>query len=203
MKKKLMTANLNKTEKLFIKSEVPFENAHCCSQSTVLLTHDSKKIMLCRGHTQDILTSLVDLLTKALSNKLALHESIKKDIGYLYNESQQENEKAIDEKSAVRNVWIGEQYCWSANRLGSVWFYNDTKGSIILEVCPSYPYIWMAQEEDPAYIPYKEWIKSYKPYLITFFPQDIAKEWLTQAQLILNTIERNIKKEFNLPEEEK
>jgi hypothetical protein len=125
---------------------------------------------------------------------------INKDIGYLYNDLEQEKiDDILNKKNTTHLPWIGDDYCLSSNRLAAIWIYNKNN-LIIFEVTPPYPYKWLSPEDDQNYIPYTEWAKSYKPYLITTVPRDFAQQLLAQANELLATIEENIKKEFNLKE---
>jgi len=45
---------------------------------------------------------------------------------------------------------------------------------------------------DPGYIPYKEWIKSYKPYFTVQTSPLFIEDWIEQANAILEYIESNI-----------
>lgn len=46
-------------------------------------------------------------------------------------------------------------------------------------------------EEEPDYIPYEEWIKTYKPYFITTLSRETAQQWLEQAEYIIKIVDDN------------
>jgi chitinase len=71
------------------------------------------------------------------------------------------------------------------------WIYNDIGGNIIFAITPFYPFLFCDPDEEPNYLPYEEWIKSYKPYLIAKLSRETAEQWLAQANSILEQIDKN------------
>lgn len=194
-----VTFTLNDTEKIVIELENSIEDLDCCTEAPIVFLHDSKKVILSTNSVQNNMTILKNLLIKALSNKLQLHKSIQEDIGYLYN---QYSDYLCNEKSQVqdtfgytklegRDIWAGNKYnLWNSDITS--WIYNDVDGSIIFELTPAYPENFYYTKSQT--IPYQEWIKSYKPYLIEKIPHDVAQQWLDQANALLKQIDKNIKK---------
>ena len=139
---------------------------------------------------------LADNLKKALNRELLLHFSITKDLGYLRNQNLC-NDIILPTYSFPDGGtrWVGYLYfLWQSNAHFDSWIYNAHDGSIIFEVTPFYPYMYCEPEEEPDYIPYEEWIKTYKPYFITTLSRETAEKWLEQAEHIINIIERNQKR---------
>jgi hypothetical protein len=138
------------------------------------------------------------LLKKAVKNKLKLHKSIIQDIGFLYNEESEGKEGFFYTKLENRDYWIGNRSnLWSPVVIyGNLqtWIYNNEAGDIIFEITPVYPYHYCDPEEEPNFIPYEEWMKDYKPFLIRTIPKDVAQRWLEQTKLLLKQIKKNIKK---------
>ena len=127
-----------------------------------------------------------------------MHNSITKDVGFLFNqysanicgEKLKKPTYLVFTQRNKKNYWSGNDYSlWAKNFVS--WIYNKPDGSIIFEITPFYPYMYCEPEEEPNYIPYKEWIKTYKPYFITTISKETAKEWLQRAELIIKTIESN------------
>lgn len=192
---------LNDIEKIIIEPENPIEELDCCYEAQIIFLQDSKKNILSKDAVHNNMIILSNLLTKALSNKLQLHKSITEDIGYIYN---QYSDYLCNDKSKVQNnfgytklegrdIWAGNKYNLWNSALTS-WIYNDADGSIIFELTPMYPENFFYTKKKPQKIPYQEWIKDYRPYLITKIPHNIAQQWLAQANAILNQIDENVKR---------
>ena len=153
-------------------------------------------------------------LKKALNNKLKLHSSIQmngplvKDIGYIFNEQRYGNFKNIIEEKIEegekKTLWIGYKYMvWAKNFI--LWIYNDDIGDIILEITPCFQgkriYLDsnepLTLEEKETIAKYNQWIKNYQPILIRKVSRKIVQIWLKQTNVILETIEKNIRRENN------
>src|SRR5919106_157054 len=78
--------NINTKEKIIIQLNEPLAVVHCCYQASIILLHNKKKTILSNVDIQDNMVAFSALLTKALNSALILHDSITKDIGYLYND---------------------------------------------------------------------------------------------------------------------
>jgi hypothetical protein len=199
MNKFFLNFILNASEKIVIGLEDALNDVDYCYRTDIVLLEQNQKILLSTDTLHYDMERFSTFLQKALNNQLQLHESITQDIGYLCNEYYQKKDGFV-----IHNFndggpdWIGYQYhLWEASRNNTrimTWLYNNTDGAIIFEVTPCYPYFFCEPEEEPNYIPYDEWIKTYKPYLIKKIPKKIAQEWLDQAKLIVKTIEKNVEK---------
>jgi hypothetical protein len=77
---------------------------------------------------------------------------------------------------------------WSGN-IFDTWLYNKNE-SIWLEISPIYPWHFRDPKEGEIFVPYKEWIKSYKPVCIVEIQRKIAQQWLSQAKSIMEEIEK-------------
>ena len=192
---------INNQKQIIIQFPYSLDNLNPCSELSILFLHKDKKICLTKDFLYHNISKLSNLLKKALNTELLLHSSITQDIGYLFNQYsayvcgeniEQSISLAYDEKNHT-SYWPGNNYhLWSQDFIS--WIYNAPDKSIILEITPFYPYMYCEPEEEPDYIPYHEWIKTYKPYLVQTIPREIAQQWLTQAEHIINTIEDNVKK---------
>src|SRR5205085_11669823 len=95
------------------------------------------------------------------------------------------------EELGESEYWVGDKYrLWGYGSRG-VWIYNSGDDSIIFEVTPAYAGGFAYPQKC---IPYNQWIKKYKPYLIRIIPRDVAQQWLEQCNAILKQIEENIKR---------
>lgn len=140
----------------------------------------------------EALSGFYDLLNKVLKNQLQMHNSIKQDIGYLWNEYLQNNNnhnsvKKINKEG--RKYWVGEDYLlWSSLFDISTWLYNKNN-LIYLEIAPVYKWHHSDPKEGEEFVAYDEWIKDYKPIAIIEIKKEIAEEWFKKTEEILEIIE--------------
>ena len=81
---------LNDSEKIISESEESLDKIHCCTNGSLTLINEYEKILLSKESTHENIFILCGQFNKALNNKLVLHPSITRDIGYLFNEELQE-----------------------------------------------------------------------------------------------------------------
>ena len=123
---------------------------------------------------------------KLMNNTHQLDKLIVYDLGFEWNEFFNDNLKS--DKSF--------DYHWLSNSHKGIrpyynsWLYNDKKGDVEFEITPFYPWYNVNKRTQPDRIPYKEWIKSYKPVVKTIIPKENFKQWIAQAE--------KMKQEYNL-----
>lgn len=190
---------------IIVEADILPENIDCCYDVPIFLQTKEKKYLLTETPLYYNMQRFSERLDKALKKELYLHESIKQDIGYLFNEYShnefiEDRSMFVLEKTTKKDSWVGYRYyVWSscANNCGTAtWIYNDGD-DIVLEVTALY--IWQDPEAVFNYVPYIKWIKDYKSYFKTMIPKKIAQEWLIQAKGIVKQIQMNIerfKKEY-------
>lgn len=194
-----ITFNIDNTAQLIIPLEDPAEVLSPLYRGKILLLLNSHTFLLSKTTVYHNMLDLVDLLKKVLNQKLFLDSSMIKDIGYFHNEHLCRTSQLPTYEFSNGGIdWIGYSYhLWSA-RDGLIsldsWIYNGPDGSIIFEITPLYPYMFSEPEEEPGYITYDEWIKTYKPYFITTLSKKTAQDWLERAEIIIKTVENNQKK---------
>jgi len=196
MNKFILNFILNATEQITLELESPLDNLDYCCRTNIIWHQQKNIFLLSNDSLYYDMERFSDFLKKALNNELQLHHSITQDIGYLCNEYYQNKHGFILHNFAHGGQdWIGYQYhLWEAykNNIRLItWLYNNIGGTIIFEITPCYPYLFCEPEDEPNYISYNEWIKTYKPYLIKEIPIDVAQKWLNQTELIVKTIEKN------------
>jgi hypothetical protein len=189
--------HLRDTEKIVIKLKENLGEVHCCYEALIVFLGDNIVSELSCESIRHNIGCLSYLLCKSLNKELTLHSSITLDIGLLWNKVLQHQRSGLFYINAdQRKMWVGCQYILWETR-GSMkslttWLYNDHDGSIIFEITPNYPWEFEGAEQDSNFIPYEEWIKSYKPFLIRKIPIEVARQWLDQATSVLNKIEENM-----------
>ena len=191
---------LDEKEKIVLESQDNFDELDCCYKGKITFQKNNINILLSEDVIRDAMENLNFLLKKSLNKELYLHKSITQDIGFTYN--QYSNDLRKDDLSLMNNfmynelgkdkIWVWDKhYLWAGNFV--TWIYNDNDGNIILEITPLYPY-FDDEKKNTFYISYDEWIKNYKPYLIRKIPMEIARQWLTQANEIIQRINANIER---------
>lgn len=190
---------INENSKIVIPLQDPIEWLGAIYEENILFYHKKEKLILSKKTIYHDMIELSKHLNEALKNNLSLDKSINKDIGYLVHQYH------LDETTVTQCIfatgvmsWVGYQYkLWEAthnNQCFMSWIYNAPDGSIIFEITPFYPYMYCEPEEEPNYIPYEEWIKSYKPYFITTLSRETAQQWTEQAEKIIWMVEYNEKR---------
>ena len=195
--KHAITFEISPTEKIIIQLDLSLDRLDCCYIVDILLSQFNQEYTLSNEPVRCAMEDLTKFLKQALNNELQLHESITQNIGYLCNEYWQEKEGfVIDHLTNETSIWVGYRYrLWEGNNNNvstNSWIYNDNNGAIILEITPSYPYTFCEPAEEPDYIPYDEWIKTYKPYLIKTLSIETAQKWLEQSKYITKVIQTNV-----------
>ena len=182
---------LDHDNRIVVQLEHSLNDIHCCYRAPIIFLSNDVSYRICQRSIQDSLETFVEKLTKALNSQLKLHESITMDIGYLCNESGQEKSSVTYTEDGL---WVGwDNKLWASGKPNlDTWLYNNKNGEIILEITPSYKWHNPDLDRGADYIPYEEWIKSYKPLLIRTIPTDVAKQWLEQADEIVKKIDENI-----------
>ena len=198
MTKKLysITFPINKETKIVIPLKDPIDYIGATYEENIFLYHNNHKNIISDRTIYHDMLDLVDIIKKALNKELFLHSSISKDIGYLYNYCHYDNTNLAMHTFPNGTVrWVGYLYhLWESNSNFDSWIYNKPDGSIIFEVTPFYPYMYCEPEEEPDYIPYEEWIKTYKPYFIATLSRETAQQWIEQAEEIIRMVDYNEKR---------
>ncbi|HSC24712.1 MAG TPA: hypothetical protein VLB80_00645 [Candidatus Babeliales bacterium] len=191
---------LNHKEKIRLTFQGLLHEIDCCDDGLITFIQDYYKIILNDGSIRDAIYILGILLQKSLNKKLLLPESIKEDIGFVYNQYNYSlwlkddfiiTNPFLDKNVEENNVWIGTIYHLWAFKECVTWLYNDKNGLIIFEITPLYPFFYDTPKELSS-ISYNEWIKNYKPYVIKVIPKEIAQQWLQQANALIKQIDANI-----------
>lgn len=192
---------INDKTKIIMHHAIDPREFNCDYEDFIIFKNDEFDTIIAKGFIYHNLRQLACLLQKTLANQLILHESITTDLGYLFNEysaiicGEKKQESTILRFIQKNNesYWAGIDYSLWAYEI-TTWIYNKPDGSIVFEITPFYPYMYCEPEEEPDYIPYEEWIKTYKPYFITTLSRETGLQLLEQAERIIKIIEDNQKR---------
>lgn len=199
MKKyRIATFKLPDEEKIIIESPYPINEFACCDEIPILFLYGKDHYVLNTDLLREAMSMFAIFLERALANQLPLHESIKQDIGFLWNEELQEKPGLVYEKFNDRNYWVGQSHLlWDTPSTvkpeTTTWLYNDNNGSIVLEITPTYPWHFVKPKKREIKIPYEEWMSGYKPFIVRTIPREVAEQWLKQAQELVIILEDKMK----------
>lgn len=159
--------------------DYPTEQLHLFDQLTVVLQQKDLSTELARDMTDYTLGDFQDALIKVLNKKNSLPVEYNiKDLGILYNiNSHTDNENRFD---------LTQFSIWS-NVTTITWLYRKNN-HIYLEISPKYP--WLYEEYDPLehYISFQDFMRAYKSVALYEISREIAEQWLTQCNVILDEI---------------
>jgi hypothetical protein len=162
---------------------------------------DLESITLEIDEILSLMEALIKEIQPCLNGQRILHSSIKKSLGYYSSKDyKKDNRKDLIYETLSNGFrrWVGVAYQLFDARAGigipSSWLYNDKDGNILLEVSPIYPWLFMKVEPGETFIKYSDWMKEYKPYVVTKIPRDSALEWLKQISKFMKKLDRSDKK---------
>jgi hypothetical protein len=195
MKKLIFT--LSEYESIEIKTEdnIDFNTVDFCCTEIQAHLFNIKVQQFCIGEETAgaFFIALIGNLKKAVTNNLQLHESLKQNLGLMYNQYCHEMPHQTPEfimavtSDGTSKYWVGVDYkIWSTYNTTTpkltTWLYNDHTGNIIFEVNPLYKWSFFPDDlQDPEFLTYDEFMKDYKPLIHRIIPRDVAIEWLEQA----------------------
>jgi len=212
MKENMKDLILNLSDLELIKiipdDDINFNEMNMCCDEVKAYFINEYKLRVGQDVAGDFFESFIRKLKKAINNKLQLHESLIKNLGFMQNEYYHEPSRdkpcfiKILSKSGESKFWVGLNYqIWEtfadANPYVSTWLYNDDDENIIFEVTKNYKWHFTILEgvsEDPEFETYEEFMKKYKPLIHRVIPRDVAIEWLKQLM--------NVYKDFFSTEED-
>ena len=199
MKRHDIIFELNSTEKIVLNLDVPVHNLDCYSEAAIYFVGNAQ-YLLAKDSVQFKLQGLRGILEKALGDRLLLHTSITRDIGYMYNEYRQGKPDFVYEFDPVvkYDAWVGYKYLlWGMQEIA--WIYTNENNDIIFELTSCFPGDIINPDQDELVSPedianslwYEAWIKKYEPLLIRKMSRDIVQQWLDQANELINMIDHN------------
>lgn len=195
-----LVLRLNKLTSIKIYSFDALERLYPCNEVIVRLSHESNTHILAKDCVREVLDALYGLLTSALKNDAQLHESIKQDIGYLWNEElQRKPGLTYATLDSGTTYWVGlDNLLWetpgNAKLVLSTWLYNTLDTAIMLEITPDYPWHFRQSKRNKHFVTYEEWLQRYKSLAKFIIPSNIALAWKDKIEPILEALENNAAK---------
>lgn len=138
----------------------------------------------------ELLRILSVALTRALAGNCVLDELVKEDVGLMWN-IYLDSFKRVGSYETIQDCMAQKNLLWETLDNAS-WFY-ERNGKFFFEVTPVYKWHsrYPEKEEKKDYVPFEQFIKNYKPYVITELSVEIVREWLRQTEHLLEAIESN------------
>jgi hypothetical protein len=138
------------------------------------------------------------VLEAAVNKKLLLHDSIRQDIGYMWNEYlHKRGDFFYKEGQSGNSYWVGRDYkIWESSRDCNVscctWLY-EKNGKFFFEITSDYPwhFSYPPSEKNKPPLSYNKFIKTYKPYVLREVSLEILQQWLKETERLLNIIIAN------------
>ena len=196
MKKTIIKFIIDNTKYLTLKMMGPVEEIYLFDDITIVY-HDARKqyVLYTKDFVCEALRGFESVLKLAIKNQFVLHESIQKDIGYLWNEYLEEKEEQHNfvEKSLEGIIyWVGGKHHLFQSKFKEydTWLYNKD-GEIYLEITPYYQWHFDEPQKNENFIPYEEFIKNYKPLVILKIDKGQAEEWLKIVSNLVIIAEKN------------
>jgi len=194
---------LNERKSLcLISSTLPIEQVYLCYDLKMYWVDNNDMDLIGQDSAGELIEQFERVLYAALDQKLILDKSIRKNLGYYWNEIFADRESFVDLVYDL-NVfgspvgWVGSKYLvWSTQApsypLISTWMYNDMNGNIVLEV--SEMFAWSKEEDVDQNNKYAVFLKNYKPLFKEIISQRIAQQWLHQVQELYAVFYKNEQK---------
>lgn len=198
---------INKEEFLVMKMPCPQQDVFRYDEVTIGYKHiHQPQLIIFKDFMTFALDRMIIKLKDLLAEKLALHPSITKDIGYLAcRDFAKDKIKLTYELSADGfQQWIGIQYllydtpCTQKPNL-SAWLYQKDD-QVIFKITPNYQWHMPLREarKDKDYIPYKEFLKQYKPLVITTISRSTLMRWKKKVEKLIALVKDNDQKYLKL-----
>lgn len=189
MNKRDLILSLTENEQIILRPYGPYQvsDLYCCDVIRVLFYKNNGYRLL--PHTtfpilHEWLTSFCRLLVAGMAKELILPEPINKNIGYCYNQYLQEwrNGRKIEDMSIC-----DFKLCFYSD--AATFMYNNENGDIVLEIAPIYR--WGVKKRIKNFLPYKVFLRRYRPLNVVTIPTERAYVCLRQAIELINAIQSN------------
>jgi len=180
MKKTVLRLDIASSKYLTLEFFGKIKDLYLFDEITITYHENRKKYVL---YTKDFviesLRTLEKMLMAAIDKQIAIHDSIKHDLGYLWSEYlENKTEYNFVEKPLENSTcWVGLDNLLLSSRQYETWLYNKND-NIYLEITPCYKWHHIKPKKNEKHISYNEFIKNYKPIAIVEIDKKIAQKWL-------------------------
>jgi hypothetical protein len=163
----------------------PTEELHKFDEVTVVLREKDTTITISIDLADVIFESLKNMLQNVcMDNQVLLPDNIQiGELGYYYNKDMKDEVDLIDYSNFA--VWSGGV----SKGKYTTWLYKKDNG-MYFEISPNYPWLYAEPDESSNYIPFDQFMKTYKPILVIELDRSLIEKWLDNCNGILHELEK-------------
>lgn len=171
---------------------VPIWDINSWSPMRITLHVADTKYILFDEWLRTMPRDFANLLQRLLNDKEgALHPSITKDIGLIWNQIQHGSTDAVFEKC----IWVGMSHRAFTTPSYiqpnvSTWLYTNPDGSITFTVTENYFWHYLEKDKGKNYQSYSAFLKRYQPLVTLTLSQETIKAWFTDVDALAKRIEQ-------------
>lgn len=184
---------INQTTEIRFDLPTPINDAFRYDEIQVLLcTNNLKEFVLYQDFIIEALRAFKRVLERALNNKLQLHSSITKNIGFVWNEYLHDDEVSMELDAMGNSFWVGQKHLiWNVRSSDAATWLYEKDGKFWFEVTLDYRWHFSDPKEDEEFISYEEFMRNYKPIALFEVSRETLEEWLKRVHELLKVVESN------------
>ncbi len=201
MNEKKTIINLPIHENCFFEINIPrhnLQNLYPYDLIKIIFFCNEKEYIVFNDFALFAIQALQCCVKEIMKNKFQLHNSITKDIGYVWNEYLHADITNKSKFIREDNFWVGNKHHVWEGPGTATWLYQKNN-KIYLEINSFYPWHFSDPEPGENYISYEEFMQNYEPYAIIELDKETIKQWLEQTEellAIMNANEEKAEKEY-------
>lgn len=159
----------------------PSESLHICDQITIKLQQKESVTELAQNMFDILYKHFHGVLTNIVKDNLFLPADVAVgEVGYIHNmDIETDNDDFYN--------FAKFSLCNNSEIMTFLYSKND---KIYLEVSPLYPWFYQEPEPHEEYIPFREYIKAYKPIALYEISRETAQKWLHQCETIMEMVDK-------------
>jgi hypothetical protein len=190
---KLIIFKIDKTNAIIFELPQVLAEAFRYDEIFVFLNQNNQnKNILYQDFLIEALRAFKRVLDRALDNKLQLHHSITKNIGYVWNEYLHDIEVPMELDAMGSSFWVGQKHLiWNARSSDAATWLYESEGRFWFEVTLDYRWHFSDPKEGEEFISYEESMKAYKPIVIFEVSREDLEQWLERVRELVVLVEAN------------
>ncbi len=156
---------------------------HIYDQIVIEFKQKKKKIQISSDMLDNLYEVFTDVLNAVVQNKIVVPGEIEVGcVGYWYN-MYIENETDVEFLLALPLALCG-------NGDWQMWLYSKSD-KIYLEISPLYPWLYDGSKQKEKYIPFQEYMKTYKPIALYELSKETVEQWLVQCEKVFASADKS------------
>lgn len=158
---------------------IPNEKLNKFDLVKIVLSNQTMSIKLFDDILQEGLIPFLAVLERLESGRNKLIHITPGNAGAAYNNYLFDTYDTSNENLKKYLVW---------SDLAVSTFLYASENTFFLEIAPIYPWFSYDPEDDPHYIPFEEYMKSYKPNIAIEISHDTIQTWITQCKQVMEKV---------------